>query len=56
MNSSPRLVEGLRSLTTSGADAEARKIRALGPAIHLANDLARVNNVRDRRVAVPLQA
>jgi ATP-dependent DNA helicase DinG len=29
-----------------GADAEARKIRALGPAIHLANDLARVNNVR----------
>ena len=40
------LVEGLRSLTTSGADAEARKIRALGPAIHLANDLARVNNVR----------
>jgi ATP-dependent DNA helicase DinG len=40
------LVEGLRALTTSGADAEARKIRALGPAIHLANDLARVNNVR----------
>ncbi|MGB8195830.1 MAG: ATP-dependent DNA helicase [Acidimicrobiales bacterium] len=40
------LVEGLRSLTTSGADAEARKIRALGPAIHLQNDLARVNNVR----------
>ena len=40
------LVEGLRSLTTSGADEEARKIRALGPAIHLANDLARVNNVR----------
>jgi ATP-dependent DNA helicase DinG len=40
------LVEGLRSLATSGADAEARKIRALGPAIHLANDLARVNSVR----------
>ena len=40
------LVEGLRALTTSGADAEARKIRALGPAIHLANDLVRVNNVR----------
>jgi ATP-dependent DNA helicase DinG len=40
------LVEGLRSLTTGGADAEARKIRALGPAIHLGNDLARVNNVR----------
>jgi ATP-dependent DNA helicase DinG len=41
------IVEGLRSITTSGADAEARKIRALGPAIHLSNDLARVNNVRD---------
>ncbi len=40
------LVEGLRVLTTSGADAEARKIRALGPAIHLANDLARVSHVR----------
>ena len=40
------IVEGLRALVTSGADAEARKIRALGPAIHLANDLARVNNVR----------
>jgi ATP-dependent DNA helicase DinG len=40
------IVEGLRALVTSGADAEARKIRALGPAIHLANDLARVDNVR----------
>ncbi|MEO9181334.1 MAG: ATP-dependent DNA helicase, partial [Acidimicrobiales bacterium] len=41
------LVEGLRSLEPGGADNEARKIRALGPAIHLANDLARVNRVRD---------
>jgi len=40
------IVEGLRALSTSGADAEARKIRALGPAIHLANDLVRVNNIR----------
>jgi ATP-dependent DNA helicase DinG len=40
------LVEGLRTITTGGADEEARKIRALGPAIHLANDLARVTNVR----------
>jgi len=40
------LVEGLRSLVTNGADAEARKIRALGPAIHLSNDLARVLHVR----------
>jgi ATP-dependent DNA helicase DinG len=41
------LVEGLRALTTNGADEEARKIRALGPAIHLSNDLARVNKVRE---------
>lgn len=41
------LVEGLRSIEPGGADNEARKIRALGPAIHLANDLARVNRVRD---------
>ncbi|HUV57853.1 MAG TPA: ATP-dependent DNA helicase [Acidimicrobiales bacterium] len=41
------VVEGLRSLPTDGADEEARKIRALGPAVHLANDLERVNNVRD---------
>jgi len=41
------LVEGLRSLEPGGSDNEARKIRALGPAIHLANDLARVNRVRD---------
>ena len=37
-----RLLESLRSLPTTGADDEARKIRALGPGVHLANDLARV--------------
>ena len=37
-----RLVESLRALETTGADDEARKIRALGPGVHLANDLARV--------------
>jgi ATP-dependent DNA helicase DinG len=42
-----RLVERLRDLPTTSSDAEARKLRALGPAIHLANDLERVNNVKD---------
>jgi ATP-dependent DNA helicase DinG len=42
-----RIVERLRDLPTSSPDAEFRKVRALGPAIHLANDLARVNNVKD---------
>jgi len=41
------IVEGLRTLPTDSPDAEARKIRALGPAVHLGNDLARVGNVRD---------
>lgn len=41
------LVEGLRGLETSSPDAEFRKVRALGPAIHLANDLERVNKVKD---------
>ena len=34
-------------METNGTDAEARKIRALGPAIHLANDMDRVSRVRD---------
>jgi ATP-dependent DNA helicase DinG len=42
-----RLVEALRTLETNGADADARKIRALGPAIHLANDMDRVARIRD---------
>jgi ATP-dependent DNA helicase DinG len=42
-----KLVEHLRDLPTASSDAEARKLRALGPAIHLANDLERVNNVKD---------
>ena len=41
------LIEGLRALETSGSDAEAKKIRALGPAVHLGNDLDRVHRVRD---------
>jgi len=39
------IVESLRALEVATADAEARKARALGPAIHLANDLARVSSV-----------
>jgi ATP-dependent DNA helicase DinG len=41
------IVEALRTLTTEGADAEAKRVRALGPAVHLGNDLERVNKVRD---------
>jgi ATP-dependent DNA helicase DinG len=37
-----RLIEALRTLATSGAEDEARKIRTLGPGVHLSNDLARV--------------
>jgi len=42
-----RIVEALRALEANGPDAEARKIRALGPAIHLANDMDRVARIRD---------
>jgi len=41
------IVESLRSLATTSADNEFRKVRALGPAVHLANDLDRVNKVKD---------
>jgi ATP-dependent DNA helicase DinG len=37
-----RLIESIRSLQPSGAEDEARKIRTLGPGVHLGNDLARV--------------
>ena len=42
-----RLVEGLRELEANDADSDARKIRALGPGIHLMNDLDRVSRIRD---------
>ncbi|HEY5266456.1 MAG TPA: ATP-dependent DNA helicase [Acidimicrobiales bacterium] len=41
------LVEGLRSHESTSADGEFRKVRALGPAIHLANDLDRVSKVKE---------
>ena len=41
------IIEGLRALATDGAEAEARQVRTLGPAIHLGNDLERITQVRD---------
>jgi ATP-dependent DNA helicase DinG len=41
------LVERLRDLSTTTPDTEFRKVRSLGPAIHLANDLERVNKVKE---------
>jgi ATP-dependent DNA helicase DinG len=41
------IVEALRVLPTAGADQEARRVRALGPAVHLGNDLERINKIRD---------
>jgi ATP-dependent DNA helicase DinG len=41
------LVEALRSHESTSPDGEFRKVRALGPAIHLANDLDRVNRVKE---------
>ncbi len=37
-----RLIEAIRSLPSAGPDDEARKIRTLGPGVHLSNDVARV--------------
>ena len=42
-----RLVEALRSLEAVDPESDARKIRALGPGIHLMNDLDRVGKLRD---------
>jgi ATP-dependent DNA helicase DinG len=41
------IIEGVRSLATQSPDADARKTRTLGPAVHLGNDLARVAKVRE---------
>jgi ATP-dependent DNA helicase DinG len=42
-----RIVEALRTLEAKDPDSDARKIRTLGPGVHLMNDLERVNRVRD---------
>ena len=42
-----RLVEALRSLEAADPESDARKIRALGPGVHLMNDLDRVSTLRD---------
>ena len=39
-----RVIEGLRALSATDA-AEARRLRALGPAVHLGNDLVRLRGV-----------
>ncbi|MGH9020994.1 MAG: ATP-dependent DNA helicase, partial [Acidimicrobiales bacterium] len=41
------VVEDLRATSTDGVGAEARRARALGPGIHLANDVARLGAARD---------
>jgi ATP-dependent DNA helicase DinG len=41
------LTDTLRALATPTPDDEARKTRALGPAVHLGNDLDRINAIRD---------
>jgi ATP-dependent DNA helicase DinG len=41
------IVEALRGLETLSSDSEFRKVRTLGPAVHLANDLERVSRVKD---------
>ncbi len=41
------LVDALRALNPRGSEAEARRTRALGPGIHLANDLVRLSSVRE---------
>ncbi len=41
------IVEELRDLEPPTAEGEFRKVRSLGPAIHVANDLERVNRVRE---------
>jgi ATP-dependent DNA helicase DinG len=41
------IVEAVRGLETSSSDLEFRKVRTLGPAVHLAIDLDRVSRVKD---------
>ncbi|MHB8827070.1 MAG: ATP-dependent DNA helicase [Acidimicrobiales bacterium] len=58
-----RVIEGLRALSAADA-AEARRLRTLGPAVHLGNDLVRLRGVgegeliyltrRDREVEIEL--
>lgn len=44
------VVEALREVEATSLEAEFRKVRALGPAVHLANDLDRINRVRDEEL------
>ena len=59
-----RVIERLRALSVEGAAGEARRLRTLGPAVHLGNDLVRLRGVgegelvyltrRDREVEIEL--
>ncbi len=59
-----RVIESLRAVSATDAAAEARRLRALGPAVHLGNDLVRLRGVgegeliyltrRDREVEIEL--
>ena len=42
-----QIVEALRGVETSGPDGDARKVRALGPAVALVNDMDRVARLSD---------
>lgn len=44
------ITDGLRALPTDSPDDEARKTRALGPAVHLVNDLERVSKLREGEI------
>ena len=40
-----RVIESLRAVSATDASAEARRLRTLGPAVHLGNDLVRLRGV-----------
>ncbi len=42
-----QLIEALRALPSTNPDDDARRLRALGPAVHLGNDVARSSHVRE---------
>jgi ATP-dependent DNA helicase DinG len=41
-----QIIEAIRAVTITDPDEEARRIRTLGPAVHLNNDLARINSLK----------
>ena len=41
-----QIIEAIRAMTITDVNEEARRIRTLGPAVHLGNDLARINSIK----------